>query len=506
MEVSRLRRQRQRRLKALTSIVYVGETSSAKGKRLIKLLQGHLAIQKTRINSIIRHSCADIAQLLQNGHHKLAVRRVGLLYRDQCRLSAYDQLEEYCECILASIQNISKDSLAADASEAVSSLIFAASRCGELPMLNSIRNLFRKHFGCAFVTANVELLPGNLVNRQIKQRLCVKSAPNSVKLKLIREITRYYTQDDHEKDGVGQEDEFLNLDIYSICNNDNFEENEMASSLIFAASRREELQKLPLLQNLFEELFGFEFLRHDIELLPGNHVESQIKNDLCINLVPIEAKLKLDHEMAGNHKDFLHRKREFEYEEEKFHDFRIEDECKGDAGDNVQVKGSNEMPRKHYSQYRSSSDSEKLVVPSESYIAAAGMENQEELSVGTRACYVHETSLDYHCLQMNASAVGMEHNRQSSVGGSTAHDVPEIREIGCVLQNGRIRFASSESKKHKGKRRLKRVKSPTMQLCGQGTPPSQSEMALAYDMFNSRSPSPSQMALEYAMYYGKQSL
>lgn len=39
-------------------------------------------------------------------------------------------------------------------------MIFAASRCGELPELHSLRDLFKQHFGQAFDRINVELLPG----------------------------------------------------------------------------------------------------------------------------------------------------------------------------------------------------------------------------------------------------------------------------------------------------------------------------------------------------------
>lgn len=40
---------------------------------------------------------------------------------------------------------------------------------------------------------SVELLFGNLVNSQLKQKLCVNSIPDDVKLELISEIAREYT-------------------------------------------------------------------------------------------------------------------------------------------------------------------------------------------------------------------------------------------------------------------------------------------------------------------------
>ncbi|KAK0602374.1 hypothetical protein LWI29_032698 [Acer saccharum] len=141
----------------------------------------------------MRQSSADIAQLLQNDQLQKALDRVKQLYKDKCLLAAYDQMEHFCGCIATNLPLfISKQStlevLPDDVSEAVSSLVFAASRCGELPELNLIRNLFRKRFGCKFEVANVELFKENLVNSKMKQNLCIGSIPDDVKLKLIKEI------------------------------------------------------------------------------------------------------------------------------------------------------------------------------------------------------------------------------------------------------------------------------------------------------------------------------
>lgn len=54
-----------------------------------------------------------------------------------------------------------------DVNEAVSSLIFASARCGDLPELPVIRKLFGERYGQRFAVVALELLPGNLVNRQV---------------------------------------------------------------------------------------------------------------------------------------------------------------------------------------------------------------------------------------------------------------------------------------------------------------------------------------------------
>ena len=54
-----------------------------------------------------------------------------------------------------------------DINEAVSSLIYASARCGDLPELLVIRKLFGERYGQKFALTAVELLPGNLVNREV---------------------------------------------------------------------------------------------------------------------------------------------------------------------------------------------------------------------------------------------------------------------------------------------------------------------------------------------------
>ncbi|KAL9383287.1 hypothetical protein Peur_023610 [Populus x canadensis] len=151
-------------------------------KRLIEQLQLHLAAQKHRRESIIRQSRADIAQLLQNDRLQQALTR------------------------------------------AIANLIFASSRCGDLPELHMLRSLFKSRYGSKFETTNVELLPGNLVDSKMKQNLSVNSVPEDVKLWLINGISYEYNihlgfQDfGHSFRPQWQEKaEVLDLDIQDIC-------------------------------------------------------------------------------------------------------------------------------------------------------------------------------------------------------------------------------------------------------------------------------------------------
>ncbi|XP_059283196.1 uncharacterized protein LOC132036824 [Lycium ferocissimum] len=198
----------------------------SKCKKLIKQLKARLVIQRNRRNAIIKQIREDIAQLLQNGHYHLAFSRVDQLYGDECRLSAYNKLDNFCNCISLNLRDISRNSkLPDDVNEALSSMIFAASRCGELPELHSLRNLFKQHFGQAFDQLNVELLPGNAVNSETKQYLThVTKLKEHKKLQIMDENFSSYKS---PKDDSWVES--LNCEIYTSkrtrCNKAVIEEN-----------------------------------------------------------------------------------------------------------------------------------------------------------------------------------------------------------------------------------------------------------------------------------------
>ncbi|XP_040361728.1 uncharacterized protein LOC112201941 [Rosa chinensis] len=78
--------------------------------------------------------------------------------------------------------------LPSDVGEAMASLIYAASRCGELPDLPRIRCLFKERYGSEFDITSAELRHGNLVNPQLKEKLGITRIPDEVKQELIGDI------------------------------------------------------------------------------------------------------------------------------------------------------------------------------------------------------------------------------------------------------------------------------------------------------------------------------
>ncbi|PSS16315.1 IST1-like protein [Actinidia chinensis var. chinensis] len=168
-----------------------GWRKASKCKKLIRRVQCRIKLLKNKRCSIVRQLRDDVAQLLAHGHEQSAFDRVEQLFKDESIVAVYDLLDHFCEFIIIHLSYIRKHKdCPNDINEAVSTLIFASARCGDLPELPVIRKLFGERYGHRFVTVALELLLGNLVNRQIKENLSIKSVPNDVKYKLVDEIAR----------------------------------------------------------------------------------------------------------------------------------------------------------------------------------------------------------------------------------------------------------------------------------------------------------------------------
>ncbi|XP_027127565.1 uncharacterized protein LOC113770926 [Coffea eugenioides] len=171
--------------------ILFGWRKASKCKKLIRRVQCRLKILKNKQSTIVRQSREDLAELLKHGHAQTAFDRVEQLFKDECKVAAYDLLDQFCEFIILNLSYIRRNrDCPNDINEAVSSLIFASARVrsGDLPELLSIRKLFGEWYGQRLATSALELLPGNLVNRQIAEKLSIKSVPDDVKSSLVKDI------------------------------------------------------------------------------------------------------------------------------------------------------------------------------------------------------------------------------------------------------------------------------------------------------------------------------
>ncbi|KAK7360278.1 hypothetical protein VNO77_02261 [Canavalia gladiata] len=187
---------RTKRLVKLTlSLLRLGFNSS-KCKTAAKMAVARIKLLRNKREVVVRQMRRDIALLLQSGQDATARIRVEHVMREQNVLAANEFIELFCELIVARLSIIAKQrDCPADLKEGIASLIFAAPRCSEIPELVALRNVFEKKYGKDFVSAATDLRPSCGVNRQLIDKLSVRTPPGEAKLKALKEIAKEYQID-----------------------------------------------------------------------------------------------------------------------------------------------------------------------------------------------------------------------------------------------------------------------------------------------------------------------
>ncbi|KAG5233415.1 Regulator of Vps4 activity in the MVB pathway protein [Salix suchowensis] len=170
-----------------------GWRKASKCKNLIKQVQRRINLLQTKRHAIVRQLREDVALLIKAGHENIAFNRAEILFKDENIVAIYELLDGFCEFIITNLSYIrwNKD-CPNDINEAVSTLIFASARCGDIPELRGVRKVFGQRYGQRFEKTALELLPGNLVNFQVKEDFLFCQFPDDVKRSLVDEIAIDY--------------------------------------------------------------------------------------------------------------------------------------------------------------------------------------------------------------------------------------------------------------------------------------------------------------------------
>ncbi|XP_022894620.1 uncharacterized protein LOC111408975 [Olea europaea var. sylvestris] len=108
-------------------------------------------------------------------------------------MAANEFIELFCELVVTRLSVIAKQrECPADLKEGISSLIFAAPRCSDIPELLAIRDVFEKKYGKDFVSTATDLRPNAGVNRTLIEKLSIRSPTGETKLKVLKEIAKEY--------------------------------------------------------------------------------------------------------------------------------------------------------------------------------------------------------------------------------------------------------------------------------------------------------------------------
>ncbi|KAJ8452136.1 hypothetical protein Cgig2_016717 [Carnegiea gigantea] len=167
---------------------FCSKTALNLAKSRVKLLKNKREIQIKRMRR-------ELAQLLQSGQDQTArircIRRVPVEHvaREEKMMVAYELIEIYCELIVARMPIIeSQKNCPLDLKEAITSLMFAAQRCGDIPELQDISKNFTAKYGKDFATAAIELCPQCGVCRTLVEKLSVRAPDSQMKLKILNAI------------------------------------------------------------------------------------------------------------------------------------------------------------------------------------------------------------------------------------------------------------------------------------------------------------------------------
>ncbi|RZC61154.1 hypothetical protein C5167_022914 [Papaver somniferum] len=161
----------------------------AKLRNLVNLAVSRLAVLKNQRQVRCSQARSDVIQLLNLDHQDRALLRVEVVIKEQNMLDAFGMVESYCHLLLERSVLIENSKVCPqELDEAISGLIFAASRCGEFPELQEIREMFTSRYGKEFTARAVELRNNSGVNRKIVLKFSTQQPSLEVRMKVLKEI------------------------------------------------------------------------------------------------------------------------------------------------------------------------------------------------------------------------------------------------------------------------------------------------------------------------------
>ncbi|GBG83428.1 hypothetical protein CBR_g37141 [Chara braunii] len=165
----------------------------SKCKTQLKLCVGRIKLLRNKRGLTVKELRKGIAELLRTNQEAAATIRVEHVFREEAVMDAYDALELFCEQVSVRMHMIEASrECPPDLKEAISSLIFAAPRCPDLPELMQVRSLFASKYGKEFVAAASELMANCEVNRQLIGKLSTHPPSGQFKVDLLKKIAEEY--------------------------------------------------------------------------------------------------------------------------------------------------------------------------------------------------------------------------------------------------------------------------------------------------------------------------
>ncbi|XP_073053908.1 uncharacterized protein [Primulina eburnea] len=163
--------------------------NTSKFKGTLNLAISRLSVLKNPRQARGNIARSDVVEFLNLGYHERALLRIEQVIKEQNMLDVYAMMEGYCHLLIERVSLIEQEKECPDdIVEAASSLIYAASRCGDFPELQEIRKIFSSRYGKDFVARAVELRNMCGVNPKIIQKFSTKTPTLESKMKVLQDI------------------------------------------------------------------------------------------------------------------------------------------------------------------------------------------------------------------------------------------------------------------------------------------------------------------------------
>lgn len=168
----------------------LGRTFKAsKFKPVLTLAFSRLAVFKNQRQVRCSQDRSDVVQLLQLGNHDRALLRVEHVIREQSMFDVYVMIEGYCNLVIERLNLIEQERECPDElKEAVSGLIYAASRVGDFPELQEIRSTLTTRYGKEFAARAIDLRNNCGVNHKMITKLSTRQPSLESRMKVLKEI------------------------------------------------------------------------------------------------------------------------------------------------------------------------------------------------------------------------------------------------------------------------------------------------------------------------------
>ncbi|GAA0187253.1 hypothetical protein LIER_34541 [Lithospermum erythrorhizon] len=163
-----------------------------KTKKFISIINhaiSRLVVLKNQHQSRCSVAMSDVTQILKLGHHERALLRAEQVVKEQSIFDVFHMIEIYCYLLVERVSLLEHAKECPDElKEAISSLIYTATRCGEFPELQDLCSVFSSRFGKEFVDRAAELRNNCGVSPKIIQKLSTRMHTIESRVKVVREI------------------------------------------------------------------------------------------------------------------------------------------------------------------------------------------------------------------------------------------------------------------------------------------------------------------------------